>query len=118
MLGGNSRRHDHAPGVDDELPHLCLVDRGQPHPEPVVTQVGLNRHTELLWMGGDQCGALVLRKAEAHRQLVLAECHIDDPAHPKLDLIPDQRLFVRGNDNATVGMSSAVTIALLPPDRG
>ena len=44
-------------------------------------------------MGGDQCGALVLRKAEAHRQLVSAECHIDDPAHPKLDLIPDQRLL-------------------------
>ena len=27
MLGGNSLRHDHAPRVDDELPHLCLVDR-------------------------------------------------------------------------------------------
>jgi hypothetical protein len=29
MLGGNSLRHDHAPRVDDELPHLCLVDRVQ-----------------------------------------------------------------------------------------
>jgi hypothetical protein len=48
---------------------------------------------ELLWLGGDQSGALVLRKAEAHRPLVPAERDVDDPARSKLDLIPDQRLF-------------------------
>ena len=32
-------------------------------------------------------------KAEPHRPLIPAERHIDDPAHSKLDLISDQRLF-------------------------
>ena len=49
MLDGNSLRHDQAPRVDDELPHLCLVDRVQPHSDPVVTQVGLSRHGTRPW---------------------------------------------------------------------
>jgi hypothetical protein len=93
IFGGNPLRHDHGPRVNDELAHLRNVDRVQPHPNPVVTQVGLNRHGELLRLRGDQRGALLLRKAEAHRPLVPAERRVHDPAHSKLDLISDQRLF-------------------------
>jgi hypothetical protein len=69
-------------------------------------------------MGGDQCGALFHRKAEAHRELVSPEAHLDDPTNPKLDPIPTSASSVRGNDNATIRMSSAVTTALLPPNQG
>jgi hypothetical protein len=93
IRGGNPLRHDHAPRVDDQLAHLGQIDRLQPNPNPVVTQIGLNRHEELLWLGGDQRCALFLRKGEAHRQPVAAQRQVDHPAHSKLDLIPGQRLL-------------------------
>jgi hypothetical protein len=42
-LGGNLLQHDHAPGVDDEFQHLCLVDRVQPPSDPVAAQAVSDR---------------------------------------------------------------------------
>ena len=37
--GGHALRHDHPPGIQHELAHLVVVDRGEPDDDPVVAQV-------------------------------------------------------------------------------
>jgi hypothetical protein len=60
---------------------------------PVIPQIRLTRHEELVRLSGDKCRALLLREAEAHNLLVARERQEDDPPDTELDSIPDQRFI-------------------------
>jgi hypothetical protein len=60
----------HAPGVEDKLAHLGLIDLIEPDSDPVVAKVLISWHVEFVRFGRDQRGALLLRKAEPHGLLV------------------------------------------------
>ena len=91
VAGGDALGHAHTPGIEHEFLHLGLVDSREPYVHPVVSQVGLARHEELVRLGGDQGSALVLREAESHDRLVPRKSQEHDPADPELDPVPDQR---------------------------
>ena len=90
--GGDALRDAHLPGVDHQVVHLLLVDRGEPHLEPVVAKIARSRHQELLRLGGHHRRSLLLGEAEAHLLLVAREGQEDDPADPELHPVADQCL--------------------------
>src|SRR6266508_976107 len=93
MLGRDPFRNDHAPGVDHQLAHLGGVDRGEAYPDPVVAEVGGDRHQELVRLAGDERLPLLLRIAEAHQRLVTGEGHVDEAAYPELHAVAYQSFF-------------------------
>ena len=108
------------PRVLDELPHLVLVDRGQPDVCPVVAHVALARERELLGVGLDEGLAQLLREREAHRRAVLREGEVDDPADPELDLAahePLVRSWQRAREGAdVVGRDHRSPVRIGPED--
>src|SRR4029453_7261508 len=70
-------RHDHSPGVEDELAQLRRVDRGQTYLEPVVAEVGRPRPLELVGERLEKGFALLSRKREAHQRLVAPEGEVE-----------------------------------------
>ena len=59
---GDSARHTHPPGVDDELVHLLEIEGLEAYDDPVVAHVAALGKEELVRLGGDQRRALVLGK--------------------------------------------------------
>ena len=82
----------------------------RPDHHPVVTHVRLLGQQELVRLGRDQSGPLLLRESEAHHRLVAGERQVDDPPDPELDPIADQGLLRTGKTrHATSRTSSIVT---------
>jgi hypothetical protein len=67
---GDLLRHHHAPGVDDQLGHLVLAQRGHPGDDPLVALVGQPRHDEDVRPAGDHRLSFLLGEAEADHRLI------------------------------------------------
>ncbi len=93
---GDPPGHHHPPRVDDDLPHLHIVDGAEPDHRPVVAHVRGARHHELVRLGGDQRLPLLLWEAEPHQRLVARQGQEHDPAHPELHPVSNQRLVRSG----------------------
>src|SRR5262245_36299654 len=78
---GDLLGYAHPPRLDDQLTHLGLIDRVEPHLKPVVSLVRARRRQELLRLGRQHRSPLFLREAETHDGPVAGERQIDDPAH-------------------------------------
>jgi AcrR family transcriptional regulator len=85
-------RHDHAPGIGDELAHLVAAEDRHPRVDPVEALIGQPRQHELGRLGRDQRGPFLFRETEPHDRLIRGDRDVDDAADPELDLIVDQVL--------------------------
>src|SRR5690242_12423188 len=70
---GQPFRHDHPPGVEDELAELGRIDRVEADLQPLEAHVGLLRAHELVGVRPECSLALLLRKGEPQLCLVLGE---------------------------------------------
>src|SRR5262249_47492064 len=92
VIGKHSEllRHDHAPGVENELPQLVAVDGLETDDEPLEAHVGRPRAQELVRVRLERGLSLLLREGETHQRLVTSESEIDDLADTELDPALDE----------------------------
>jgi hypothetical protein len=96
VLLGHRLRDAEGPCVLDEIAHLLLVDRVEPHVRPVVAHVVFARKRKLLGLRVHERLPPLLRECEAHRRAVLGEGQPDDAADPELHPAADERLAASG----------------------
>ncbi len=92
----NLFRHTHPPCLDDDLAEFDGVDRVEPDVDPVVSHVGRPRQHELVRLGGNQPGALLLGEGETHHRLVAGERQVDDLPDAEFDPVADHHLVGPG----------------------